>query len=56
MKWALSAGAMPFVSIHEQIPMARRYCYPGLFLGGMLVSVLVYWLLARLTLAMPGAL
>jgi len=34
MKWLLSAGAMPFVSIHEQILIARRYLYPGLFLGG----------------------
>jgi ZIP family zinc transporter len=50
---AFAAGAMLFVSIHELVPMARRYRRPGLFLGGMLGSALVYWLLARLTVAMP---
>jgi ZIP family zinc transporter len=52
---AFAAGAMLFVSIHELIPMARRYHHLGLFLGGMLASVLVYWLLARLTVAVPVA-
>jgi ZIP family zinc transporter len=52
---AFAAGAMLFVSIHELIPMARRYRHLGLFLGGVLVSSLVYWLLARLTVAMPVA-
>jgi hypothetical protein len=35
--------------------MARRYRHAGLFLGGMLLSALVYWLLARLTVAMSVA-
>ena len=52
---AFAAGAMLFVSIHELIPMARRYRHLGLFLGGVLLSTLVYWLLARLTVAMPVA-
>jgi ZIP family zinc transporter len=52
---AFAAGAMLFVSIHELIPMARRYRHLGPFLGGVGVSVLVYWLLARLTVAMPAA-
>jgi len=52
---AFAAGAMLFVSIHELFPMARRYRHLGLFLGGVLVSALVYWLLARLTVAMPIA-
>jgi ZIP family zinc transporter len=52
---AFAAGAMLFVSIHELIPMARRYRYFGLFLGGVLLSALVYWLLARLTVALPVA-
>jgi ZIP family zinc transporter len=50
---AFAAGAMLFVSIHELIPMARRYRHLGLFLAGVLLSALVYWLLARLTAAMP---
>lgn len=50
---AFAAGAMLFVSIHELIPMAQRYRHIGLFLVGVLVSALVYWLLARLTVAMP---
>jgi zinc transporter ZupT len=52
---AFAAGAMLFVSMHELIPMARRYRHLGLFVGGVLVSALVYWLLARLTVAMPIA-
>jgi ZIP family zinc transporter len=52
---AFAAGAMLFVSIHELIPMARRYRHLGPFLGGVGVSMLVYWLLARLTVAMPAA-
>lgn len=46
---AFAAGAMVFVSIHELIPMARRYRHIGLFLGGMILSGLVYWPLAILT-------
>jgi ZIP family zinc transporter len=48
---AFAAGAMTFVSIHELMPMARRYRHMGLFAVGMLVSVLVYWLLAAITAA-----
>lgn len=50
---AFAAGAMLFVSIHELIPMARRYRHFGLFLGGAVFSALVYWLLAHLTVAIP---
>jgi ZIP family zinc transporter len=53
---AFAAGAMLFVSIHELIPMARRYRHTGPFLGGILLSGLVYWLLAAWTGAlMPSA-
>ena len=50
---AFAAGAMVFVSVHELIPMARRYRHGGLFLGGFLLSFLVYWLLATFTLSGP---
>jgi ZIP family zinc transporter len=43
---AFAAGAMLFVSIHELIPMARRYRHIRLFFLGMIFSVLVYGLLA----------
>jgi ZIP family zinc transporter len=43
---AFAAGAMLFVSIHELVPMAKRYRHPGSFLVGMLLSALVYFLLA----------
>jgi ZIP family zinc transporter len=46
---AFAAGAMLFVSVHELVPMARRYRHLGLFLWGLLFSVLAYALLARLT-------
>jgi ZIP family zinc transporter len=49
---AFAAGAMLFVSIHELVPMARRYRHLGLFVGGALASALVYWLLARLTVGL----
>ena len=52
---AFAAGAMLFVSIHELIPMARRYRHFGLFLGGAVFSALVYWLLAHLIVALPIA-
>jgi ZIP family zinc transporter len=48
---AFAAGAMLFVSIHELMPMARRYRHLGLFLGGAVVSALVYLLLERLIVA-----
>jgi hypothetical protein len=40
---------MIFVSFHELIPMAKRHRHLGLFVGGMIVSVFVYGLLARMT-------
>lgn len=43
---AVAAGAMVFVSIHELVPMARRYRQPAPLLVGMAVSLLVYRLLA----------
>jgi len=46
---AFAAGAMIFVAIHELIPMAKRYRHLGLFIGGMIASVFVYGLLARIT-------
>jgi len=53
MKRALCDGAMLFISIHELIPMARRYRHLGAFLGGTLLSALIYWLLAHLTVGLP---
>jgi len=41
-----AAGAMIFVSVHELVPMARRYARPHDFLSGILVSALAYALLA----------
>jgi ZIP family zinc transporter len=46
---AFAAGAMLFVSMHELVPMARRYRHLGFFLWGFLFSVLAYALLARMT-------
>jgi ZIP family zinc transporter len=46
---AFAAGAMIFVAIHELIPMAKHYRHIELFVGGMIVSVFVYGLLARMT-------
>jgi ZIP family zinc transporter len=46
---AFAAGAMLFVSTHELVPMARRYRHIRLFFLGMIFSVLVYGLLARIT-------
>jgi ZIP family zinc transporter len=45
---AFAAGAMLFVSIHELIPMGRRYRHTSLFISGMIFSVLVYGLLTRI--------
>ena len=42
---AFAAGAMIFVSVHELLPMARRYQKFHFFLLGMMVSVFVYALL-----------
>jgi ZIP family zinc transporter len=43
---AFAAGAMIFVSVHELLPMARRYHNIHLFILGAIISVLVYMLLA----------
>jgi len=48
---AFAAGAMVFVSVHELLPMARRYHKTRLFVLGALISVFVYALLAALV---PG--
>lgn len=45
---AFAAGAMIFVSVHELVPMARKYGRPSLFALGMAASVIVYTLLAIL--------
>jgi ZIP family zinc transporter len=41
---------MLFVSVHELIPMAKRYGQPKYFVLGALLSAIVYFLLAALTL------
>lgn len=46
---AFAAGAMLFVSVHELIPVARRYHHLDMFVWGMVISALVYALLASLT-------
>jgi len=46
---AFAAGAMLFVSVHELVPMARRYRRLGFFIWGSALSALVYVLLASLT-------
>ncbi|MCZ7566544.1 MAG: ZIP family metal transporter [Burkholderiales bacterium] len=51
---AFAAGAMLFVSVHELLPMARRYGWFPLFVAGGALSVPVYWLLARLTVGQVG--
>jgi ZIP family zinc transporter len=48
---AFAAGAMLFVSMHELLPMAKSYRRIGLFAGGMIISLLIYGLLTRLTLS-----
>ena len=45
---AFAAGAMVFVSVHELLPMARRYHKTHLFVLGAIISVFVYALLAAL--------
>ena len=49
---AFAAGAMLFVSVHELVPMARRYRHIGMFLWGILLSALVYALLAGMTVGL----
>jgi len=46
---AFAAGAMLYVSVHELVPMAQRYRHLGFFIWGIVLSVLVYVLLASLT-------
>jgi ZIP family zinc transporter len=45
---AFAAGAMIFVSIHELLPMARRYKRTSLFASGIILSIVVYMGLAAL--------
>lgn len=45
---AFAAGAMVFVSVHELMPMARRYRNTHLFVLGAILSGFVYALLAAL--------
>lgn len=46
---AFAAGAMLFVSVHELVPMARRYRHLDYFLWGIVCSAAVYLMLAALT-------
>jgi ZIP family zinc transporter len=46
---AFASGAMLFVSIHELIPMARKYRHLDLCIWGIIASLLVYALLAGMT-------
>lgn len=46
---AFAAGAMLFVSIHELVPMARRYRHVSAFVLGISISALVYAGLAAAT-------
>jgi ZIP family zinc transporter len=48
---AFAAGAMFFVAIHELAPMAQRYRRHSMFAFGLVLSVLIYLLLARITAA-----
>jgi ZIP family zinc transporter len=48
---AFAAGAMVFISVHELLPMARRYHKARLFIFGLVMSAIVYALLAMLV---PG--
>lgn len=49
---AIAAGAMLFISVHEFVPMARRYRHIGGFLGGIGAGALVWALLARMTVGL----
>jgi ZIP family zinc transporter len=46
---AFAAGAMIFISVHELLPMARRYGRIGRFLAGFLIGVCVHGLLDLVT-------
>jgi len=43
---AFAAGAMMFISLHELLPMARRYGHLGLFGVGAVCSLIVHQLLS----------
>jgi ZIP family zinc transporter len=45
---SFAAGAMIFVSLHELVPMARRYGHLSIFSLGIILSILVYAILALL--------
>lgn len=45
---SFAAGAMIFVSLHELLPMVRRYPHPSLFAAGGAFSLVVYALLNAL--------
>jgi ZIP family zinc transporter len=45
---SFSAGAMIFVSLHELVPMARRYGHIHIFALGLIISILVHIMLASL--------
>lgn len=47
---SFAAGAMIFVSLHELVPMARRYGHIHIFILGITVSILVH---TMLTLLLP---
>ena len=47
---SFSAGAMIFVSVHELIPMSKRYGHIKLFLVGIAASIGVH---TALTLTLP---
>lgn len=51
---AFAGGAMLFVSVHELVPMAKRYRQPVLLLQGMALSALVYALIAGVTARLAG--
>lgn len=40
---SFAAGAMIFISIHELMPMAKRYRKTSLFILGIFLSILIYW-------------
>jgi ZIP family zinc transporter len=51
---AFAAGAMIFVSMYELVPMAKRYRQMPSFTAGMILSLIVYGLLARMTIGRIG--
>jgi ZIP family zinc transporter len=45
---AFASGAMVFVSVHELLPIAKRYHNINFFILGSIISILVYVLLATI--------